>query len=109
MTDEQYIELTKYEMQLHSAYYSNYCRFITLERKKRLSQLYTEVLNKKSSMMNGCGMCALREMKELGAQYFKEKEARDRKGPEPIDVKTVETETVTKNKTPKRSQKKKEE
>lgn len=109
MTDEQYIELTEYETQLRSAAYSNFCRFITLEKKKRLSELYAAVFNKKSNMMNGCGTCALREMKELGLLYFKVKEIKDRKGLEPDNTNTTETEVVKTIKTTKRSQKKKEE
>ena len=111
MTDEQYIELTEYETQLRSAAYGNFVRFVTLDKKKRLSQLYSDIFNKKSNMLNGCGTCALREMKEMGLLYFSEKEAReirDREGLEPKEDKTAEVEVVTKNKTVKRSQKKKE-
>lgn len=108
MTDEQYKELTEYETQLRSAAYSNFCRFITIERKKRLSELYAAIFNKKSNMMNGCGTCALREMKEMGLLYFKEKEIRDRKGPELKEDNATETEAVKTIKTAKRSQKKKE-
>lgn len=111
MTDEQYIELTEYETQLRSAAYGNFVRFVTLDKKKRLSQLYSDILKKKSNMLNGCGTCALREMKELGLLYFSEKEVReirDREGLEPKEDKTTEVEVVTKNKTVKRSQKKKE-
>lgn len=109
MTLEQYTELSEYETQLHSATYSNFCRFITIEKKKRLSELYAEIFKRKSKMMNGCGSCALREMKELGTQYFKEKEIRDHKGPEPKDDNTTVTEVVKTIKTVKKSQKKKEE
>lgn len=111
MTDEQYIELTEYETQLRSAAYGNFVRFVTLDKKKRLSQLYSEIFNKKSKMMNGCGTCALREMKEMGLLYFAEKEVReirDREGLEPKEDKTTEVEVVAKNKTVKKSQKKKE-
>lgn len=111
MTDEQYIELTEYETQLRSATYGNFVRFVTIERKRRLSQLYSDIFNKKSKMLNGCGTCALREMKEMGLLYFSEKEVReirDREGLEPKEGKTTEVEVVTKNKTVKRSQKKKE-
>ena len=111
MTDEQYIELTEYETQLRSAAYGNFVRFVTLESKRRLSQLYSDIFNKKSKMLNGCGTCALREMKEMGLLYFSEKEVReirDREGLEPKEDKTTEVEVVTKNKTTKKSQKKKE-
>ena len=111
MTDEQYIELTEYETQLRSAAYGNFVRFVTIERKRRLSQLYSDIFNKKSKMLNGCGTCALREMKEMGLLYFSEKEAReirDREGLEPKEDNTTDVEVVTKNKTTKRSQKKKE-
>lgn len=111
MTDEQYIELTEYETQLRSAAYGNFVRFVTIERKRRLSQLYSDIFNKKSKMLNGCGACALREMKEMGLLYFAEKEAReirDREGLEPKEDNATEVEVVAKNKTVKRSQKKKE-
>ena len=106
MTDEQYIELTEYETQLRSAAYSNFVRFVTIEKKRRLSELYSDIFNKKSKMLNGCGTCALREMKELGLLYFSEKEAREirvQEGLEPKEDNTTEVEVVTK-----RSQKKKE-
>ena len=111
MTDEQYIELTEYETQLRSAAYGNFVRFVTIEKKRRLSQLYSDIFNKKSKMLNGCGTCALREMKELGLLYFAEKEAREirvQEGLEPKEDNTTEVEVVTKNKTVKKSQKKKE-
>ena len=111
MTDEQYIELTENESQLRSAAYGNFVRFVTIEKMRKLSQLYSDIFNKKSKMLNGCGTCALREMKELGLLYFSEKEVReirDREGLEPKEDKTTEVEVVTKNKTTKKSQKKKE-
>lgn len=111
MTDEQYIELTEYETQLRSAAYGNFVRFVTIERKRRLSQLYSDIFNKKSKMLNGCGTCALREMKEMGLLYFAEKEAReirDQEGLEPKEDNTTEVKVVAKNKTVKKSQKKKE-
>lgn len=106
MTEEQYKELTEYETQLRTAAYSNFCRFITLERKQRLSELYAEIFKRKSNMMNGCGTCALREMKEMGLLYFKEKEIRDRKGLELKQDNTTEKEVVETIKTTKKSQKK---
>lgn len=108
MTKEQYIELSEYETQLRSATYSNFVRFITLDRKQKLSDLYSVIFNKKSKMMNGCGTCALREMKELGQLYFKEKEIRDRKELEPVEDNVTENEKVTTIKTSRKSQKKKE-
>ena len=108
MTNEQFIELSEYESQLRSAAYNNFVRFITLDRKKKLSDLYTEIFNKNSRIMNGCGTCALREMKELAQLYFKEKDIRDRKELEPKEDNITENKKVTTIKTSRKSQKKKE-
>ena len=106
MTNEQFIELTEYESQLRSAAYNNFVRFITMDRKQKLSDLYSEIFNKKSKIMNGCGTCALREMKELAQLYFKEKEIRDRKELEPVEDNVTENEKVTTIKASRKSQKK---
>lgn len=106
MIDNDIFErLAEYDNMFYTATQRNYVMFGTLDNKKKLSQLYTEVFKKKSNMLNGCGSCALREIKELGKTYFEEKKAREvleQKKETPI-----ETEVVTKNKTVKRSQKKK--
>lgn len=98
MTEEQFIELTEYKDILYTAKERNYVMFGTLERKRKLSALYAAVFNKKSSMLNGCGTCALRECKELGTAYFKEKKEREQKAEETKPKKTI-----------RKSQKKKEE
>lgn len=109
MTEEQFIELTEYKDILYTATQRNYVMFGTLERKKKLSALYAAVFNKKSSMLNGCGTCALRECKELGTVYFKEAKIREQKGLEPkVEEQTV-TEEVKPKKTIRKSQKRKEE
>lgn len=77
MTDEQFLVLTEYENIFYTATQRNYVLFGTLENKKRLSALYSDVLRKKSNMMSGCGACALRETKEIAAAYYKEKEVRE--------------------------------
>lgn len=110
-TEEIYEMLTPYRTYLYTATYGNYVRFKSIQEKKELAAIYTKHFNKKSRLDNGCGACVLREMKQLGLLYFAEKEAReirDREGLEPKEDKTTEVEVVTKNKTVKRSQKKKE-
>lgn len=98
MTEELFIELTEYKDILYTATQRNYVMFGTLERKKKLSALYAAVFNKKSSMLNGCGTCALRECKELGTAYFKEEKEREKNVEETKPKKTI-----------RKSQKKKEE
>lgn len=70
MTVEQYEKLKEYEDLLYTSSQRNYVMFGSLEKKKKLSELYTEVFNKKSNMMNSCGSCALREMKALATEYY---------------------------------------
>lgn len=86
MTDEQFLVLTEYENIFYTATQRNYVLFGTLENKKRLSALYSDVLRKKSNMMSGCGACALRETKEIAAAYYKEKELREIKEKQTIEV-----------------------
>ena len=106
MTEEQYNKLTEYKDILYTATQRNYVMFGTIERKQALSVIYTEVFNKKSNMMNGCGTCALRECKELGVLYFKEKKIRDQKVLEPKEDNTTVTEEVKPKRVSKKSQKK---
>jgi hypothetical protein len=108
MTEEQYIRLTEYKDILYTATERNYVMFGTIQRKEGLSVLYTEVFNKKSKMLNGCGTCALRECKELGVLYFKEKKIRDQKVLEPKEDNTTVTEEVKEVKKNKKSQKRNE-
>lgn len=71
MTVEQYEKLKEYEDLLYTSSQRNYVMFGSLEKKKKLSELYTEVFGKKSNMMNSCGSCALREMKALATEYYR--------------------------------------
>ena len=70
MTIEQYNELKEYENLLYTASQRNYAMFGSMGKKKRLSELYTEILGKKSNMLGGCGGCALNEMKEIANAYY---------------------------------------
>lgn len=70
MTKEQYDKLTEYKDLLYTAKERNYVMFGSLTKKRELSALYSEIFDKKSNMLNGCGTCALREMKELAAVYY---------------------------------------
>lgn len=101
MTIEQITELANYERQLYTAKECNYVMFGSLENKKKLSALYAEIFNKKSNMLNGCGSCALREMKELAKLYFAEKSV--------LDKQPEENKETEENKPIKRGRKKKEE
>ena len=77
MTEEIYNELMKdYERQLYTSKELDYVSFKDLKHKKRLSEIYTVIFNKKSDMMNGCGRCALRETREIAEAYYKEQAER---------------------------------
>lgn len=106
-TEEIFNELTPYRVYLYTAVYGNYVRFKTVQEKKVLAEIYTKHFGKKSKIDNGCGGCTLNEMKQLGRLYF-EDEKIVQEGLEPKEVNATETQVVTKNKTVKRSQKRKE-
>lgn len=71
MTIEQYEKLQEHEYLLYTAIERNYVMFGSLDKKKKISQIYSEVFGRKSSIMNGCSSCALREMKVLASEYFR--------------------------------------
>lgn len=83
MTDKEFIELQEYEDIFYTATQRNYVMFGSIEKKRRLSELYSSIFNKKSNMLSGCGRCALRETKEIAEVYYKEKE---KTKIEPIEV-----------------------
>lgn len=97
MTLEQYEKLKEYENLFYTSTERNYVMFGSIENKKKLSEIYTEVFNKKSNMMNGCGTCALREMKVLASEYYRMKKQLEEQALQEVENK------------PKRGRKKKEE
>lgn len=104
MTIEQYEKLKQYEKLLYTSAERNYVMFGSIEVKRELSGIYTEVFNKKSNMLNSCGSCALREMKVLASEYYRMKKQLEEQQT------VIEEQTVqdVENK-PKRGRKKKEE
>lgn len=111
-TEEIYEMLTPYRTYLYTATYGNYVRFKSVQEKKELAAIYTKHFKKNSRLDKGCGVCMLTEMKQLGRLYFADEEIyKIREGLEQNKetvTEEVEVQTVTKNKTVKRSQKKKE-
>lgn len=97
MTLEQYEKLKEYDNLFYTSTERNYVMFGSIENKKKLSEIYTEVFNKKSNMMNGCGTCALREMKVLASEYYRMKKQLEEQALQDVENK------------PKRGRKKKEE
>lgn len=97
MTLEQYEKLKEYDNLFYTSTERNYVMFGSIENKKKLSEIYTEVFNKKSNMMNGCGTCALREMKVLASEYYRFKQQLEEQTLQEVENK------------PKRGRKKKEE
>lgn len=79
INEEQYNKLLTYERQLHTAYYNDYVIFNSYDHKKGLAELYNEIKNKKSGIMQGCGRCALRDTKELAELFFEYKEKKEKK------------------------------
>lgn len=108
---EIYELLTPYRVYLYTATYGNYIRFKSIQEKKDLAAIYTQHFNRKSKIDNGCGGCTLSEMKQLGTLYFADE--KQYKAQEELEqnketkTEIVEEQTVNKNKTVKRSQKKK--
>lgn len=99
MTLEIYEKLQEYEKLLYTSKERNYVMFGSIENKRILSEIYTEVFGKKSNMLNSCGSCALREMKELASEYYAFK----------IQLEEQEKVQEEPENKPKRSRKKKEE
>lgn len=99
MTLEIYEKLKQYEKLLYTSSERNYVMFGSIEVKRELSEIYTEVFNKKSNMLNSCGSCALREMKVLASEYYRFKKQLE-------EQEKLQEETENK---PKRGRKKKEE
>lgn len=104
MTLEIYEKLKEYEKFLYTSSERNYVMFGSIETKRILSEIYTEVFNKKSNMMNSCGSCALREMKVLASEYYRFKKQLEQQTV--VEEQTLQEETENK---PKRGRKKKEE
>lgn len=99
MTIEQYEKLKQYEKLLYTSSERNYVMFGSIEVKRELSEIYTEVFGKKSNMLNSCGSCALRAMKVLASEYYRFKKQLE-------EQEKLQEETENK---PKRGRKKKEE
>jgi hypothetical protein len=104
MTLEIYEKLKQYEKLLYTSAERNYVMFGSIEVKRELSGIYTEVFGKKSNMMNSCGSCALRQMKALATEYYRFKKQLE----EQQTVVEEQTLQDAENK-PKRGRKKKEE
>lgn len=102
MTKEIYEYLQQYESLLYTSSERNYVMFGSYEVKKKMSEIYSEVFNKKSNMLNSCSTCALREMKALATEYYhmkKQVEIFEKQELQTKDQKVVTvTETKTKNK-----------
>lgn len=96
MTLEIYEKLKEYEKLLYTSAERNYVMFGSIVTKRILSEIYTEVFGKKSTMLNSCGSCALREMKLLASEYYRFKKQLEEQVIQDMDNK------------PKRGRKKKE-
>ena len=97
MTKELYDRLKEYDNLLYTASERNYVMFGSLLSKQKLSELYTEIFNKKSNMLSGCGSCALKEMQALAKAYYDEQKQ--------FEIQ----DTIQEENKPKRGRKKKEE
>lgn len=85
MTRKQYDKLEKYEKHFATAINGNYNRAIPSNGLKEMDEVYQEVFKVKSRFPSGCGHCVLMELKKLGAEYFKYKNKKVVKEPEPKD------------------------
>lgn len=110
MTEEIYNELMKdYERQLYTAKELSFVSFKNLKHKQRLSEIYAIIFNRKSSMMGGCGRCALRETREIAEVYYKEQTIRVQKELEPKEDNVTDNQAVTEIKPKKKATKKNKE
>lgn len=74
MTQEQYIRLEQFENHLFTAYKCNYVRMLDRNTAGNLAELFEQLYNQKSRILNGCGHCVLSDLKRLGEDYFKYKD-----------------------------------
>lgn len=96
MTIELYNQLKKYDNLFYTATQRNYVMFGSIEVKKELSKVYTQLFGKKSNMLSGCGTCALTEMKEIANQYYQFEQSLQLQVQEIVEetVEKLEEETV---------------
>lgn len=74
MTQEQYIRLQQFENHLFTAYKCNYVRMLDRNTAGNLAEVYEQLYNQKSRILNGCGHCVLTDLKRMGEDYFKYKQ-----------------------------------
>lgn len=99
MTQEQYIRLQQFENHLFTAYKCNYVRMLDRNTAGNLAELFEQLYNQKSRILNGCGHCVLSDLKRMGEDYFKYKEKiKVETQPEPKDVINTESEDKPKRK-----------
>lgn len=93
MTQEQYIRLQQFENHLFTAYKCNYVRMLDRNTAGNLAEVYEQLYNQKSRILNGCGHCVLTDLKRMGEDYFKYQDnIKVQTEPEPIDVINTESE-----------------
>lgn len=93
MTQEQYIRLQQFENHLFTAYKCNYVRMLDRNTAGNLAEVYEQLYNQKSRILNGCGHCVLTDLKRMGEDYFNYQEnIKVVTQPEPIDVINTESE-----------------
>ena len=99
MTQEQYIRLEQFENHLFTAYKCNYVRMLDRNTAGNLAEMFEQLYNQKSRILNGCGHCVLSDLKRMGEEYFKYKEnIKVVSQPEPIEVTNTESEDKPKRK-----------
>lgn len=74
MTQEQYIRLQQFENHLFTAFKCNYVRMLDRNTAGNLAEVYEQLYNQKSRILNGCGHCVLQDLKRMGEDYFKYKD-----------------------------------
>ena len=79
MTKEIYESLKQYESHLTTAVKCDFARNISKEGFINLNNAFKALFGKDSSIGNGCGKCGLRDLKRIGVEYFKYKEALQKK------------------------------
>lgn len=93
MTQEQYIRLQQFENHLFTAYKCNYVRMLDRNTAGNLAEVYEQLYNQKSRILNGCGHCVLTDLRKMGEDYFNYQEnIKVVTQPEPIDVINTESE-----------------
>lgn len=70
MDNKIFEQLQEFENHLFTAYKCNYVRMLNRNTAGKLAEIYEQLYNQKSRILNGCGHCVLSDLKKMGEDYF---------------------------------------